>query len=364
MKDIVFVAGSIGSAKIILSIIRFINQKKYNFFFLISDFLKEKYKNLYYSKIEVDKNISKFKTFKILKKINPDIIFAGSGGDNLIEFYATEFANQHNIFSFTILDSWTHIKKRFFRVIDGKVTYNIPSKVGLPNREAFIRLKKDKKFLNKIFISGFPHMNDTVNSYFKNYNKKKISSNNINILYLSTPMETSKYIPNTQDDIFFDQKKIIEYLVQSIDKVNKKYITNDIKLTLLIKLHPLENLNDIKIFLKNIKKKYTNLNITIINYKDNFKCFLSSFVTFGITSSMLLESILCKIDTFSLQIGNGFNKKNNFFKNIKKLKVIDNKNDINKILINIIKKNSIKDSSKKINFKKEVKIQNFFKKFL
>ena len=49
---------------------------------------------------------------------------------------------------------------------------------------------------------------------------------------------------------------------------------------------------------------------------------------FGISSTILIESIYCNIPTFSLQTSNGFNKKNNYFKKIPKLNIIKSINDI------------------------------------
>ena len=78
----------------------------------------------------------------------------------------------------------------------------------------------------------------------------------------------------------------------------------------------------------------------------NIKNISNIDAVFGITSTMLLEFIYANINTHSLQIGRGFNRKNNYFSNIKNLNVINSKEKLNKTLINILE-------NKKITIKKD-----------
>lgn len=338
---IVFVTHSIGSTNIAIEIIKNISTN-FEIYVFYTPYSKKYFKsfNKYINYIECRKNISKKKIREILTFINPSFAFIGAGGDNMFEFNFLIVCNNLKLHTCSIIDSWSYPFKRFRRIINNKTITIVPKIIGVPNKETKENLKrnlKNKKIL--IYITGLPHLYSkaaTLLNFIKNTNYQK------NILFISTPMEISKkYQVLDKNQIIFDSSKILKiFIKQAINLIRIKKI----KTNIYICLHPLDSILNYA-FLNKLKST-SLLKITVMKNNKNIKNISNIDAVFGITSTMLLEFIYANINTYSLQIGRGFSRKNNYFSNIKNLNVINSKEKLNKTLINILE-------NKKITIKKD-----------
>ena len=342
MKKLCFIINSAGGLSVIYPILERVRKKKIKAILLYSTQVSghSLIKKVKIKKLFINENISLKKCSSILKSILPDLVFCSNNGNNKFEINFLRSSKQSKIKSFTIMDSWSYPLRRFQYKIRNKIFEIFPNTIGVPNQKIYKLIKKRAKF-SDVFISGYPQINYNIENYFKN---KKIKQNKkiIELLYISTPYE-KKQTNHISDgsEIYFNQEKILKIFLETINEFAFKYGQ---KINLTMRIHPLDNLRYPEFKKKN--RKYKNILIKIDKKIFNYESYLNKDAIFGISSMMLYEASLCGLPSISLQLSGEFKKKGkvNYFKNIKEIKVCNEKNDLSKQLRNIIKRKNLKKS--------------------
>ena len=342
MKKLCFIINSAGGLSVIYPTLERIRKKKIKVILLYSTQVSRHslIKKVKIKKLFINESISLKMCSSILKSILPDLIFCSNNGNNQFEINFLRSSKQNKINSFTIMDSWSYPLRRFQYKIRDKTFEIFPNTIGVPNQKIYKLIKNKTKF-SDVFISGYPQINYNIENYFKN---KKIKQNKkvIDFLYISTPYEKKKINHITDgSEIYFNQEKILKIFLEVINEFAFKY---GLKINLTMRLHPLDSLRFLEFKKKN--KKYKNIIIKINKKIFNYESYLNKDAVFGISSMMLYEASLCGLPSISLQLSEEFKKKGkvNYFKNIKGIKVCNEKNDLFKQLKNIIKRNNLKKS--------------------
>ncbi len=352
MKKLLFIIGSIGSLNVANTIVHNLKNKKKFKKILITSLDQELIHKKFFSKIIYEKNkISKSKILKYLYDFQSKAIFVGSSGYYFLERDFLIEAKKNQIFTFCMLDSWAHPIERF-KIFKNNKDIILPDYLGVPffeTKKTFLKLINNKN----ISVVGLPHLQEAAKRL---YNYKKNIKNEIFILYISSPDKNPKPTKLSKHSISYNQQKIFDIFLSYLYEFAN---TKQIQLKIGIKNHPLEN--DSKNKLSITKESFKSKNIKIFNEKIKNKSLLlyKYNVVFGISSTMLLESIYCQIPTFSLQIGSGFDKRDNYFKNIPNLIVIRKINELKKYSKFITNKNKNKTKINKNIFKENLNFINF-----
>lgn len=312
--------------------------KNKKIFFFTSKKINKK-KLLYKKNIKYyffDNNISFKNCLNILKRHKAQNLYCGNNGNNHFEYTFLKCAKKNKIKTLSILDSDIWPLRRFGLNILNKIQYNFHDFIGVPNKKVYNLLKA--KTNSKIFICGVPSLEFNI---FKYYKSKKIINSSTNILYISTPFEKKTEISiNNNQDIFFDEKKIYKIFIKKLNEIS---IVKNIKFKIFFKPHPLEKFKSIDYYKKISRLCGPKIKFIITNELENYKLYRKINISIGISSTMLYETSLCGIPTYSLQFSKDFNSnKKNFFKDKKGIKIINNVDNLDMIYDD--KKNKLKNN--------------------
>jgi hypothetical protein len=310
--------------------------------------------------IKIIKNkINKKEVIEIIKKFKPSIIVTGtSETEDLnigrLECLFNAIAKAHGIYALSILDFCTRYKERY-SLNKRNLLDAVPNKICVMNskiKKEMINLGFDK---NIISITGNPHLDEIKKyKYSKNeidFLKKKLNINNNTKVFMFISQPISERIRKNEffQKFKYDEKKVLEDIINVIYLYKIKKSCRHVKL--IIKTHPSEDKKKFIVF----KKKYSNLNIQILNSNYNiFNVAKFSDYIIGMFSMLLLEisyyspNVIYYQPTFKRNLINLTNNRistsrNNLLKRIrinanKKINKKINNNSTEKIL-NIIKRN-------------------------
>jgi hypothetical protein len=342
LKNFLLIISSNGSLNLSNVIAEKLIKKNFNTI-LITTLNKREIEFKYYKSVIFENpNISKNKINEYLIKYKSKAIFVGSGGYGFFESNFLFQAKKNNILTFCILDSWAHPLERFK---SNKNTFKLlfPDYLGVPFRSTKLKINERKNEIKKIIITGLPHLNKTAIKYF--ICKLKIKSE-INLLYISSPSINPAPFKLSRNDVSYNQQKIFDNFILYMQQF---CADNKVKVNIGVRLHPLEMENNNFLEFNHIDHN----KLVKLYYENQIKkhiMFKKYNAVFGISSTMLVESIYCNIPTFSLQTSNEFNKKNNYFRNIPKLNIIKDLSQILKYKNKILKINN----NKKIKYFDEI----------
>tara|TARA_B100001059_G_scaffold236480_1_gene287220 strand:- start:2119 stop:3231 length:1113 start_codon:yes stop_codon:yes gene_type:complete len=320
LKNLLLIIGSNGSLNLSNIIAEKLINSNINTILITTLNIKDINTRYYKRIIFENTNIKKNKINKYLNKYKSKTIFVGSGGYGFFESSFLLQAKKNNILTFCILDSWSHPLERF-KSNKNKYKFLFPDYLGVPFSSTKLIINEKKNDIKKLIVLGLPHLVNTAIKFSKCKIKLKYD---LNLLYISSPLIDPKPFKLSKDDIRYNQQKIFDNFISYFIKFSAN---NKIKVNIGVKLHPLEIKKN-----KFLEFNHLDLNKWVkIYYEDQIKkhiMFKKYNAVFGISSTILIESIYCNIPTFSLQTSNGFNKKNNYFKKIPKLNIIKNINEI------------------------------------
>lgn len=261
---------------------------------LISPFKKKSYRVLLYGK---DRALDQYKKFgfsgkifsnkdikAFLKKLHPDIIITGTSGTDMTEKNIWVEARKLNIPTFAILDQWMNIEKRF------SVRF-IPDTIFVMDELVKNDLIKRDIKKPQIIVSGQPYFEFILKHKSHIYKKKSV--NNFIITFVSEPL-----LAVYNDDLGYTEYSILKYLLDTLYTI-AKFCPKHIKL--VIKLHP--NDEDEKYSSVMDKMYSTTMKIVVDHASNSWDCIKQSDLVCGMTSMVLLESVLLGVPILSVQIG-------------------------------------------------------------
>lgn len=233
----------------------------------------------------------------ILVREKPGIIIAGTSIDNNIEYDFVRAAKEMGIKTVSFVDFWNKYSERF----------NFRNKILFPDRIFVVDTIMHREMVRLGFppdiikIVGSPHL-ENIGKDSGHFRGGKGEAGRIKIAFFSQPIsELYGYGQNDENWLGYNEKTIVEILIDCIDRVFKK---EKVKVDFIINLHPREG--DSK-FLRDTLTNYksrcpiNSLSIEIVKM-DSRKLINEADIVFGMTSIVLLEAVILGKTTFSLQI--------------------------------------------------------------
>ena len=219
--------------------------------------------------------------YQSFELFNPEFVLTGTSFPEKIELDFIREANKRKIKTFSFVDHWVNIRKRFF----SEREHVFPSQIWLIDDEAKEKALQDGIPEEKIKITGNPYY-----SYLKNW-KPNISKENLYkelglelsvnyILYAPEPLSTF----SLEEKYGFDELSGLIHLEESLKKSN---LTN---VVILIKGHP--NQKD-RIFLNYIRENKTNTKY-IKEHNINDLLYYSKIVAGYFSNSLVEANIMGK----------------------------------------------------------------------
>lgn len=233
----------------------------------------------------------------ILMREKPEIIIAGTSVENNIEYDFVKAAKGMGIKTVSFVDFWNKYCERF----------NFRNKMLFPDRIFVVDTIMQREMVKLGFpsdiikIIGNPHL-ENISKDSERFRGKKAEAGRIKIAFFSQPIsELYGYDQNDKNWLGYNEKTIVEALIDCIDRVFKK---EKVKIDFIINLHPREgNGKFLRDVLADYKSRYpvNSLSIEIVKM-DSRKLINEADIVFGMTSIVLLESVILGKATFSLQI--------------------------------------------------------------
>ena len=219
----------------------------------------------------LNKNINEF-----IVSYKPDFIFTGTSYPEKIELKFIELANKNKVQSFSFVDHWINIKRRFFS--EGTLIY--PSEIWLIDEEAKQKALQVNIPEELIKITGNPYY-----EYLRNWRpnlskeglckKLNLKPSSKYILYAPEPLSAF----NLQEKYGFDELSGLIHLEEGLKKSGLK------NYYILVKGHPNQ---DDDIFLKYIDK--TKVNIKYLRDDNINELIYHSEIVAGYFSNSLIEA--------------------------------------------------------------------------
>jgi len=239
---------------------------------------------------------------EILKKEHPLLVVAGTSLSNIDRYFIVAAKNAH-IPTMTVADQWFYYTERF--LIKDKNIDCYPDTLCVMDENAKNEAVEEGFEPDRIDVTGNPYFDD-IFILKGSFNNKKVfefkrslgvREDEFLITFASEPME------NSEDDIYevrnewgYSEKTVVSELLSALKNISAR---RNIKICLIIKLHPLE----IKSNFDRIKNNFHSEHIRIIISYDAEprKLILSSDLVVGMSSIFLIESVLLGKLVLSLQ---------------------------------------------------------------
>lgn len=320
-KKILLLSRDPGGANTIIPLVRPLQEKGYETRLFGKDVALEKYLKSGLSGINIMnyvKNIDSESIREFLIKERPDFIITGTSSDDFTEKYLWKVGEELGIPSFAIIDQWINYGIRFSKYKSNEISeYNsdnkfhfLPSKILIMDEYAKEEAIKEGLDTSRLIVTGQPHFEnilkykETSSQEFINNIRRKLDINNSDFLITFASEPISKDYCSTLNHIGYTEKTILEAILEKLEKIT---FVSGRKISVIIKLHPREN---IETYHDIISFKYDKINIHIDKTSNPFDLILASDLICGMSSMFLIESVILGKPIISVQIG--LNKENPF----------------------------------------------------
>lgn len=244
----------------------------------------------------------------------PDIIVTGTSAEDSCEKYIWKAAADLGIVSFAILDQWINYGVRFsslpcseFVVLLGEKKYKyLPTKILLMDELARVEAVGEGLPADRLVITGQPH--------FQAFLKKKIDSpekvasiraslgvanGEALIVFASEPItETYSKGGDCESPCGYTEIAILEHLIKTLEDIagdgGKKFC-------LVIRPHPWEDTLKFLGIVESLPRRA--IKIKVNDNRPSFELISAADVVCGMSSMFLIESVLFRRPTVSIQIG-------------------------------------------------------------
>jgi hypothetical protein len=311
-KKILLFSRDPGGANTIIPLVEPLKERRYSVKLYGKDVALNKYKEYGLKGIDINNIIPTINPEGVLKFIeneNPDFVITGTSADDYTEKYIWNATEKLNIFSFAILDQWLNYGIRFSKYsvseydsYDKDKTYPfLPTKILVLDQYAKNQMIQEGFNSERIIITGNPYFQRLLqrkNEYIDDNIIRKnfgISKNDILITYVSEPI-CDTYAGN-EKYWGYTEKTIFNAVLQSVIMLSKEIDKN---IFLIIKLHPKENIKSYSTITESINSK---IKILVTNTTESWNLVLASDLICGMTSILLIESVILSKPVVSIQIG-------------------------------------------------------------
>lgn len=243
---------------------------------------------------------SKEKLSSFIKNEKCDLLVTGTSGDDTTEKYFWEIASSFGVKTIAILDSWLNYGLRFSRYSISEIENYLkkptidylPDKICVMDNIAKEGLLGDGIESSRIVVTGSPYFEYVESQKYKLL--KDNSGEKYIITYMSEPLtetyvDCNKLLGFTETSIFRD---LLDSLSVISDHSQKEII-------LRIRLHPKEKKEK---FLEIIATNNQKINIEFDVYKTSMESIINSNLVCGVSSMVLIESVILAVPSISVQI--------------------------------------------------------------
>ncbi|MCK4264796.1 CDP-glycerol glycerophosphotransferase family protein [Candidatus Babeliales bacterium] len=313
MSKVLLFSHDFGGANTIIPLVKKLRKRNCNVLLYGKNYSLKKYLAFGLDSKNIDDEINSeiyTDVLNFVKKEKPDLIITGTSAEDFTEKYLWIAANSLKIPTCAILDQWMNYGVRFSKYPvslieeyekEKKHDY-MPSKIAVMDDYAKKEAILEGLDEDKIIITGQPYFDlllDWKKSITKiNFNSLKsklgINQSDFVITYISD------YISSIYGNMFgYTDLTVFQELINALDIVARD---KNIKISLIIKRHPTEE-NDLY---TPLIKNFNNKNIKFIlvdNLYNPFDLIGMSDLLCGISSIMLIESLIIGKPIISIQIG-------------------------------------------------------------
>jgi len=239
---------------------------------------------------------------EILREECPSLVVAGTSLDNIDRYFIVAAKSAH-IPTMTVADQWFYYKERF--QIKDKNIDCYPDTFCVMDENAKNEAVEEGFEIDRIEVTGNPYFDD-IFMLKEAFNNEKVfefkrslgvREDEFLVTFASEPMENSEddnY--EVRDEWGYSEKTVVRELLSALKNISAR---RNIKICLIIKLHPLEIKSNFDRIRNNFHSKHTRI---IINYDaEPRKLILSSDLIVGMSSIFLIESVLLGKLVLSLQ---------------------------------------------------------------
>jgi len=360
-KKILLLSHDPGGANTIIPLVKPLKKRGYQVLLYGKSLALKKYSEFGLKGIDISqdsKTLSPKNLRSFLLKNLPDFIITGTSAEDMTERYLWQVSSKLGIPSFAILDGWMNYGIRFSKYGISQInlfnkhkkTIYLPTKICVMDSLARKEAIRDGLNSKEILITGQPYFQLLLKQKATNNQnclrkKLKISPSDFLIVYVSEPISKSyRETENSNHYWGYTEKTIFNYLLQELDKITKD--KKNQKITLLIKLHPREDLNSYDTLVKKLKLE-SRLKVQVIKKPiSNWDLILSANLICGMSSMLLTEALFLDKPVLSVQIG--LKRENPFILAKKKIvKSITDQNELSNALKHLI----VKRDKSNYNFK-------------
>lgn len=260
----------------------------------------------------LEDSIEEDKATNQIKHFNPELVISGAGAYNMIEHTFRRASADLGIFSFSLVDGWFNFKARFQREQNGTVNNSIPDLIGVMNEASRAEMIEEGFNADKIVIVGAPHIEETVR-FIKTISvadiralsaRYRLIEGVITFVYFSAPVVNDPHkIAMGEPDLGYTEKTIMFEIIDALNKACRRHNNNA---QLLIKPHPGESCEMVKLYFSEALQKAGDsplLSCRIINDCTTKELISISDVVLGMTTTALVEASYAGKNSLSVQIG-------------------------------------------------------------
>jgi len=297
MAYILSYAREAGGAEVVAPVIKILN-KKYEILLLAKDYACERFKHHELKVIEI-------KSFEdildvIKKKGMPGVILTSATSlpwNDMNEKYLWEWGRKNKVPSVAIVDQWQNYALRFSGEKEEERLRYLPDRICIMDEYSKNEAVKEGIPKDRVIVTGQPSFDRLASCRINFKDKEKIrnllgvSKDEILVTFVSEAIHR-----DFKDSLGYNEADTLNCIISSLLNL----LQEGHRFALVVKLHPQNRIED---FEQINFEKFKMLKIRIISKEVHpLDLIMSSDIVVGMSSILLVESILLKKPTISLQL--------------------------------------------------------------
>jgi len=318
-KKILLFARDPGGANTILSLVEAMQDRGYELLLYGKETALKRYQHFGLQGMDITCLLEKIDAEhwqEFLERERPDFIITGTSGDDFSERTLWKAAAIMGIPSFAILDQWINYGLRFSPYgLNQKDQYEkerqhpfLPDRILVMDEEARQEMIKTGIEAKRILVSGQPYFDLLLRQQKEDHTLQnaqtrqalQIAPNDYVLFYVSESIRQDYSVASGEMPYWgYDEISILKELLQVLQPIIREETR---PVYLLIKKHPLERSDSYWQVLQEMD--CGNLKVQVVDGNvDSGSLVLASDLICGMSSMLLLESVLLGKPTLSIQIG-------------------------------------------------------------
>jgi hypothetical protein len=317
-KKILLFSRDPGGANTIISLVKPLEERGCQICLYGKDAALAKYAhaNLNYANImDVIEDVTLSSVERLITNEKPDLIITGTSADDYTEKFIWNVSEKLKIPSFAIMDQWVNYGVRFSNYgvselreyAKNRLHPYQPSKILVMDEIAKNEAVKEGLEPTRIEITGNPYIEtlffkateitkDKINDIKKRFGVK---SGDFFITFVSEPISDTYQETDLSGHYWgYSERIIFRYLLSSLSEAVN---SGQNRIIIVLRLHPKERKNNFYDIINDFN--HSNILIYIDKDSDPLELVLASNLVCGMSSMLLIESMVLSIPIMSIQIG-------------------------------------------------------------